>query len=216
MIEQPSLLRQGVRWFMGSVLPRRVFMTSASRRSGAIYITFDDGPHPEHTPRVLDALAEAGAKATFFVVGVEAEKYPDIVRRMSAEGHTVGDHSWSHTDIRTLSKATFLDELRRSSDLLSDLTGEPTRLYRPPNGKLGLSQFFTLLRRGYTIALWNVDSKDYDCASINEVQIKLDDWNVQPGDIVLLHDRMEHAHCSTAWVVERARSAMPHLSFKAL
>jgi len=198
------------------MVPKRAFITCASRRSAAIFITFDDGPHPEHTPRVLDALAAFGAKATFFVVGAEAERYPEIVRRMVIEGHSVGDHSWAHADIRRLSKARFLDDLRRSNDLLSGLTGQRTRLFRPPNGKLGLSQFITLLFHGYTIALWNVDSRDYACESLDSVKIKLHDWSMQAGDIVLLHDRMKHAHDSTSWILERAKAARPELQFKAL
>ena len=201
---------------MSTLLPSRAFLTKGKPQSGAIFITFDDGPHPEFTPRVLDVLAEAGAQATFFVVGAEAEKYPDIVRRMAAEGHSVGDHTWSHTDIRKLAKPIFLDELRRSSDLLSELTGQPKRLFRPPHGKLGVSQLLTLLRHGYSIALWNIDSRDYACDTHIEVQGTLSQWSVQPGDILLLHDRIDHVDRSTAWIVERARQAMPHLSFKGL
>lgn len=216
MVEQPNFIRQGARRLLSTLLPRRAFLTKGKPQSGAIFITFDDGPHPDYTPRLLDVLAETGAQATFFVVGAEAEKYPDIVRRMAAEGHSVGDHTWSHTDIRKLAKSNFLDELRRSSDLLSELTGQPKRLFRPPHGKLGVSQFLTLLRHGYTIALWNVDSRDYACESHIEVQGKLSHWQVQVGDILLLHDRLDHVHRSTAWVVERARNAMPQLLFKGL
>lgn len=211
-----SFHRQLIRKVLGVVLPKRLFLLRASALSDSIYLTLDDGPHAEHTPRVLDALAHAGAKGTFFVIGREAEQHPEIVRRMVAEGHSVGDHTWSHSDIRTLSSAALADELRRSSELLEDLTGQRTRLFRPPHGKLGVRDFWALLRRRYTIALWNIDPKDYACRSAEEVQEKLDSWRCKAGDIVLLHDNHAHTPASVAWIIGRARAAMPQLTFKAL
>lgn len=188
-------------------------MLNAQRASRAVFLTLDDGPHPEHTPRVLDRLAEANVRATFFVIGREAEKHPEIVHRMIAEGHSIGDHTWSHQDIRTLPKTQFLDELRRSSELLSSITGSPIRLFRPPYGKLGARQFIMLLRLGYTVTLWNIDTRDYLCRSELDVREQLNGWKMRSGDIVLLHDCMEHAPASIEWIIRQARLEAAHLSF---
>src|SRR5262245_55440479 len=99
-VETRSALRQLAREALGLLLPKHRFALRGRRCDGAIHWTFDDGPHPEHTPRVLDVLAESGASATFFVVGQQAEKYPELVRRIVHEGHAIGNHTWSHCDPR--------------------------------------------------------------------------------------------------------------------
>src|SRR5436305_246824 len=91
-----SWLRQVCRYGLAAMLPRRVYLTHGPRRGREMCLTFDDGPHPDLTPRLLDLLADLQVRATFFLIGQEAEKYPEIVRRIAAEGHTVGNHTYSH------------------------------------------------------------------------------------------------------------------------
>jgi peptidoglycan/xylan/chitin deacetylase (PgdA/CDA1 family) len=99
-------------------------------------LTFDDGPHPEVTPRVLDALAEAGQTATFFVIGRNAEQHPDLLRRIHAEGHAIGLHSHSHSRLFNLSSPGWVRrDLQANGAIISDSIGEPPpRLFRPPVG----------------------------------------------------------------------------------
>jgi peptidoglycan/xylan/chitin deacetylase (PgdA/CDA1 family) len=181
----------------------------------ALYLTFDDGPHPQNTPRLLDALSTAAARATFFVVGREAERHPKIVRRMVAEGHTIGDHTWSHSDIRKLAAREFLEELRRSREFLAELTGRPVQLFRPPYGFLGPRQLLTLLLQGYQVVLWNVDPKD--CADGRAgADSRLAAWKMRFGDIVLLHDDMPHAPYLAQSVIGRAKVELPGVRFASL
>src|SRR3954470_18425756 len=84
--------RQALRGLLAALLPSRLFLVRGRAGSGCVYLTFDDGPHPEYTPHLLDRLKEAGVCATFFVIGRVAERYPDVVRRIAAEGHVVANH----------------------------------------------------------------------------------------------------------------------------
>ena len=108
-----SCIRQTIRSGLSLVLPPRLPHTRGPRHSKSVCLTFDDGPHPEHTPRLLDRLAELNVPATFFLIGQEAEKYPDIVRRLVAEGHAIGNHTYSHPVRETLSARQAARKSRR-------------------------------------------------------------------------------------------------------
>jgi peptidoglycan/xylan/chitin deacetylase (PgdA/CDA1 family) len=155
--------------------------------TGAIYLTFDDGPHPEHTPRLLDALATHGAKATFFVVGKQCERYPEIVRRMAEEGHAIGNHTYSHLNAREASPSLYLAEVTRTNEIIESIVGRRSSLFRPPHGAINLQILWGLWRRNQTVVLWNVDPKDYS-ADLSTVCPWFHANPIQPGDIILLHD----------------------------
>jgi peptidoglycan/xylan/chitin deacetylase (PgdA/CDA1 family) len=160
---------------------------------GSVSLTFDDGPHPEHTPRLLDALALHRIAATFFVVGRLARQYPAIVRRIISEGHALGNHTFSHPAPERISTRQLLDEVRRTSVLLADTLGRETSLFRPPYGRLSGTKLWSLWRAGQTVVLWNADPKDYACRTSDDVR----DWfRARPlrcGDLVLLHDTVAFA-----------------------
>jgi peptidoglycan/xylan/chitin deacetylase (PgdA/CDA1 family)/glycosyltransferase involved in cell wall biosynthesis len=183
-----SVWRQAVRRGLAVALPRKMFLTGGPETGRQICLTFDDGPHPEHTPRLLDRLQQLHIKATFFVVGREALRHPDIVQRIADEGHRLGNHTWSHPDLRRLSPADFAEEVRRTSDLLAEFAGAPIRLFRPPLGKVTGRQMLKLWGLEQSIVLWNVDPKDYACLLANELRQKICNRTFQAGEIVLLHD----------------------------
>ena len=107
-----------------AVLSLLVIPVDAAETTKYVALTFDDGPSPRCTPRLLDGLAEYGARATFFVVGCQTVKDPDIVRRIAAEGHQVGNHSYDHPQLDSLTYAQALDDLQKNDDLLRELLGE--------------------------------------------------------------------------------------------
>jgi glycosyltransferase involved in cell wall biosynthesis/peptidoglycan/xylan/chitin deacetylase (PgdA/CDA1 family) len=187
--------RQLLRRAMSAALPRRLFLTRGPAAGASIALTFDDGPHPEHTARLLDILREHRASATFFVIGEQAKRYPNLVRRMAAEGHVVANHSYYNHPGAPESRSfkEWTDDIRRTSDLLADILGNPIRLFRPPHGKLTARGVWWLWRSGYTIALWNVDPKDYACASADEVRSWFAGHPFFAGDLVLMHDNHPHA-----------------------
>ncbi len=127
-----------------------------------IALTFDDGPDNQFTPLILDVLKERGVKATFFITGVQAEQFPDQVRRMVREGHAVASHGFTHRRSSTLSPDEIRAELTRNQALLQELAGGPLpRLFRPPYGSLDQQAADTVLAEGYLIILWTVDSLDW-------------------------------------------------------
>jgi glycosyltransferase involved in cell wall biosynthesis/peptidoglycan/xylan/chitin deacetylase (PgdA/CDA1 family) len=203
----PWRWRQMVRRSLRAVLPRRLFLVRGPRASGAVCLTFDDGPHPRHTPRLLDVLKDQGVTATFFVVGRLAERYPDLVRRIATEGHALGIHSFYHTNLNLFSARQVIDCTRRAQDLFHRLTGQaPVTLYRPPRGKVSARNLLALWRAGQTVVLWNVDPRDYACGSGAELRGWFERHPLAGGDVVLLHDRLPHAAEALPGLVESVRS----------
>jgi peptidoglycan/xylan/chitin deacetylase (PgdA/CDA1 family) len=188
---------------MSSTLPRRLFMTSGPKESRAVTLTFDDGPHPEHTPRLLDGLKAHDIRATFFLLGRQAERHPDIVRRIAAEGHDVGHHSYTHGDPETTSWSTLAGEARRAAQLMESLVGRSPHLFRPPHGKITAGKAFALWTLRQTIVLWNQDPKDFSCGSADALRAWFADRPLAGGDVILLHDVHPYAAEALDAMVDR-------------
>jgi peptidoglycan/xylan/chitin deacetylase (PgdA/CDA1 family) len=192
---------------LAATLPRSRFMVCAPRSSRAVCLTYDDGPHPEYTPRLLDVLATHGIRATFFVIGREAEKYPEIVRRAVVEGHEIGNHTWSHDEPRHVSAQQLAEELKRTNELLGAIVGKGIHLFRPPLGKLTLAKLRVAWHAEHRVVLWNTDWKDYACVRAAELESRAAAWNPTAGDVVLLHDNRPWAHAAVQTIVDRAQGA---------
>jgi peptidoglycan/xylan/chitin deacetylase (PgdA/CDA1 family) len=188
-----SLVRQTLRRGLAAVLPRRVYLTHGPARSRAVCLTFDDGPHPDLTPPLLDLLARLGVRATFFVIGQEVEKHPELVRRMAAEGHAVGNHSYSHPAREALTARAAAAEVAGGADAVARVLGRPPSLYRPPRGKVTAGDLWRLWRAGTTTVLWSTDPKDYAKAAAAEVRAWFRERPPAAGDLILLHDVCPHA-----------------------
>jgi peptidoglycan/xylan/chitin deacetylase (PgdA/CDA1 family) len=206
---KPESLRSRSRWRqlvrrVVALLPARLCVVRGPEK-GAVYLTFDDGPHPEYTGALLDVLKEQAAPATFFVVGQEAERHPDLVRRMSVEGHLVANHSWSHSDPARTSARQLLDEVRRTRQLLAGLLGEAPNLFRPPHGKLTAAKLWGLWRNRQTVVLWNTDTRDFACKTSDEFAAYFQTHPLRGGDVVLMHDNRPHATARLAAVIADAR-----------
>lgn len=153
-----------------------------------VALTFDDGPHPTHTPEVLDLLAAYGATATFFMCGLPAEAFPDLVKRVAAEGHTVAGHTWTHRSLLGRPRAELAEELDRTHELLEDLSGQSVRLFRPPWGRLDAMVERELAARSLTAVLWSTNSDDHATGRTADQigsQVLAQSF---PGAIALLHD----------------------------
>ena len=140
----------------------KIVFTRCEVAKPTIAITFDDGPHPDFTPRLLDTLKEMNIKATFFMVGRCVVTYPNIVKRMVDEGHEVANHSWSHPLLTSLGDAAVESQMRRTHDAIIKACGVTPTLYRPPYGGTRLSQRKRINELfGYTTILWDVDPLDW-------------------------------------------------------
>jgi peptidoglycan-N-acetylglucosamine deacetylase len=156
-----------------------------------IALTFDDGPDPQETPEILDILKQYNAKATFFVIGEQGHKYPELLNREVSEGHELANHSFSHRNLRHLSGKQIGQEISRSDDEIFSITGRHTRLFRPPGGYYNDLIVETAQQAGYTVILWTwyQDSRDWSKPGVPKI-IKRVISNAHPGDIVLFHDRI--------------------------
>ena len=149
-----------------------------------VAITFDDGPHPEYTPRLLDGLKERGVKATFFVTGENANANPEIIKRMSEEGHLIGNHTYSHIELTSSNRETYKQELIKTNAVIKEITGKDTIYVRPPYG-LWDKRFETELNM--FPVLWTVDPCDWCCNSDSCITQRVMK-DVKDGSIILLHD----------------------------
>ncbi|TSA30214.1 MAG: glycosyltransferase [Verrucomicrobiaceae bacterium] len=159
-----------------------------------VSLTFDDGPDPEWTPAILDILKAKGVKATFFVVGGEAERYPDIIRRIIAEGHEIGNHSFTHSNLAEEPASIVRLELNATQRLIESLTGRSTTLFRPPyNADSQPTDLEELVpieiaqSQGYLTVLENIDPRDWQKPGPEEL-LKLVKADRGKGNIILLHD----------------------------
>jgi len=153
-----------------------------------VALTFDDGPHPVHTPRLLDMLKRANVKATFYVVGSRVKLYPHIVARMVAEGHEIGNHTWNHPNLSKMSPDAVRRELNTSRDAIVAATGVKPRTMRPPYGALTPAQRTWIKGEyGYSTILWSVDPQDWkyrNTATVTNNVLK----SSGKGSLILLHD----------------------------
>jgi peptidoglycan/xylan/chitin deacetylase (PgdA/CDA1 family) len=153
-----------------------------------IAITFDDGPSPVLTPRLLDILKEKGVKATFFVVGENAQNHPDILARAVAEGHEIGNHSWSHPQLSKISEARLQEEISNTSDAIFKATGKKPALLRPPYGAVN-HHVRQVIQDQYRmkIIFWSVDPLDWKRPGATAVSQRIL-AGAKPGAIILSHD----------------------------
>jgi len=150
-------------------------------------ISFDDGPYPEFTPRILKALAAAGVQATFFAMGYNAHRHPELIRDILADGHEIGNHTWSHLDQTGLDGPAIRDQIVRGKDELEQLTGASLMGFRPPRGELTGYAQRVCAELGYDAYLWSLERGPSGTSTPAAVTAHLVQ-NVQPGDILDLHD----------------------------
>lgn len=166
------------------IFDRHFITCSVPTKEKIIYLTFDDGPIPEVTPDVLNILKVKKIKATFFSVGDNVKKHPDVFACLIAEGHAIGNHTFHHLNGWKTPPAEYLDDVNHCNELLN------TKLFRPPYGKFTLSQYF-LLRKKYKIILWSVLCGDYHAGISKEQCLSNVTEYTGLGSIVVFHDSLK-------------------------
>jgi peptidoglycan/xylan/chitin deacetylase (PgdA/CDA1 family) len=163
----------------------------ATKLRYVVALTFDDGPSAQYTPQVLDVLKDYGIHATFFVIGRNVMKYPDFVKREIKEGHTVGNHTWSHPVMAPLESKKQLDfEIARTDSAIFHAAGVHPTLFRPPHGWSTPWMVNTIEDMGYDVINWTVDPDDWKHPKANVI-IKRVDHALGKSAILLLHDGLE-------------------------
>lgn len=145
----------------------------APARPGEIALTFDDGPNPAWTPRLLELLARHDVKATFFLVGRFASEQSVLVRYIANGGHAIGNHSWTHPNLARTPAARVREELRNTRDVLEQITGKPAKLFRPPYGARRPFVLRTARALGMTPVMWNVMTNDWEESSPERIAERL-------------------------------------------
>ena len=194
-------------WLILSVLPILVFLVLACSRiqwnfflkgihsgnstQNKIALTFDDGPHPVYTPQVLDFLDKHSIKATFFCIGKNVKQYPYLVERIIKEGHTIGNHSFSHSNfIDFKNKNGWLKEIEATDLEIQKITGQKPRFFRPPFGVTTPHLARAIKKTQHLVIGWNVRSFDTRNLPAEKIVRKISP-KIQAGSIILLHDRHE-------------------------
>ena len=162
-------------------------ITKAPGNGKRVALTFDDGPNPDATPLVLDALRERGVKATFFILGRHADRWPDLVRRVADEGHAIGNHGWFHRKLHFKSPAYVRDDLTRGSKSIEAACGVHPGLFRAPHGfrspwVTGIARSLGQRTVGWSLGVWDSDRPGVDVIVDRTVN------GARPGSILLLHD----------------------------
>ncbi len=146
-----------------------------------VYLTFDDGPHPQITPWVMDKLEEFGAKGTFFIVGENAEKYPNVLNEIANRGHSIGNHTQHHLKGWGVSATAYLKDIELGNKMLPE-----KRLFRPPHGRINFKAIKQL--KDYEIVMWDVLSRDYNPRLDVLQSLKRIKYLTTKGSIAVFHD----------------------------
>ncbi|MFS0724776.1 polysaccharide deacetylase family protein [Paenibacillus sp. 1P07SE] len=158
----------------------------AASGSKQVALTFDDGPDTRYTPQVLEILQQYGVQASFFVVGTQIEKYPDVLKQIHDEGHTIGSHTYGHANLTKLEGPALLDEIEKGDALIQEVLGESSRYFRAPYGAVSDPLRAVLQETGRELVGWTVDTRDWAGTAPEEIlQIVKD--TVKPGGIILMH-----------------------------
>ena len=185
LIEQPS---KWLRW----IYPKALWRINPEEH--AVYLTFDDGPIPESTPFILDTLKEYGAKATFFMVGENVKRHPELYQRIIDEGHQVGNHTYNHMGSLWHYIITYYNNVEKANELIH------SHLFRPPHGWMWIGAY-NMLRRKYKIVMWDLVTRDYSHL-LNAFDVLR---NVvlysRNGSIITFHDSLKS--------IEKLRYALP-------
>lgn len=152
-----------------------------------IALTFDDGPHPENTAKVLDILAKYKAKATFFILGANAEKYPDLVQRSFKEGHELANHTYTHPYKASVTELQ--DEIQQTNEMIYSITGFLPTLFRPVGGNYNEQMINAVVDDGYKVVMWSwhQDTQDWKEPGVDKIVNKVLK-GTKPGDVILFHD----------------------------
>ena len=162
-------------------------MWEIETKEKVVALTFDDGPHPKYTAEILDILAKHNAKATFFVVGENAEKNPELILRQYNEGHEIANHTFTHPLKTTLPKLEI--ELKQTDDLIFSITGNHPKLFRPVEGQYTDEMIQNVVKKGYQVVMWSwhQDTEDWKSPGVHRIE-KTVLKGVEPGNIILFHD----------------------------
>lgn len=185
LIEQPA---KWLRW----IYPKALWRMSPKKK--VVYITFDDGPIPEATTFILETLRERGIKATFFMVGENAFRYPELLEAVRKDGHSIGNHTYNHLGGLDRSTVAYMKNVRKANDVLH------SKLFRPPHGWMRISHYLWL-KRYYRIVMWDLVTRDYSCRLNAQDIVNNIKKYTRNGSIITFHDSLKS--------IDKLKTALP-------
>ncbi len=188
ILEQPTAI-------LSKIYPKGIFRKNPEDHS--VYLTFDDGPIPEVTPWVLDILDQYGIKATFFMVGDNATKYPHLLEEVRRRGHGIGNHTYNHLSGARHRPWTYLANIKKANDILH------TNLFRPPHGWIGMVQYRVLRYVGIKVVMWDVVTRDYSRLLTAEDVVNNVKRYTRNGSIITFHDSLKS--------IDKLKHALPEI-----
>jgi peptidoglycan/xylan/chitin deacetylase (PgdA/CDA1 family) len=201
-------------WCVPAAAPVAPFVAAALRiprrleLPAGIAITFDDGPHPDGTPAVLRELERAGARATFFLVGEQVERWPSLAAEIAAAGHEIAIHGHRHTLLLRRSPRALRADFERAADVIAEATGAKPLVYRPPYGVFSAPALLLVRRLGWRPLLWSRWGRDWEARATPEQIAARATRDLAAGDVVLLHDA-DHYSSAGSW--RRTAAALPSI-----
>jgi peptidoglycan-N-acetylglucosamine deacetylase len=177
------------------LFPSVLFTTTVS----GIHLTFDDGPHPVATPAVLKILKARDIRSTFFLLGQNVRQYPEIAQQIVAEGHQIGNHSYTHTNLFFKNEQFVQKEIIRTEEVFASILGKHSQYFRPPYGYFNIKILNLLKKRGSTCVLWCANSKDFSPKKHSGIERRIV-RQTGNGSILLFHDNMHTAQTVTNYL----------------
>ena len=183
-------------WIKTNWIIKKIFSNytwDVSNTGNTIYLTFDDGPIPEITTWVLEELKKYALKATFFCIGENIAKHPEIFKKVISEGHAIGNHTFNHLNGWKTPTEIYIENIKLCEEVIEKTTNYNSRskLFRPPYGKLKTAQARAIEKLGYKIIMWDVLSADFDTTLSKEKCLDNVLSNVKPGSIIVFHDSVK-------------------------
>ena len=169
------------------------FVFGRIKELNGIVLTFDDGPHPVHTPRILDILKKRNIQVVFFVTGSELAKFPALGEKIVADGHLLGNHVYDHMGVDECTFREYQLSIEKADNLINNIDSlEKAKLFRPPYSKISIKLLFFILFSKYTLFNWTIDSLDSFIHSKEELLDYCQKLSIVNGDILLFHEDYEH------------------------
>jgi peptidoglycan/xylan/chitin deacetylase (PgdA/CDA1 family) len=180
------MFKHTIPFFLPLIIPALTWKVQTNDKS--VYLTFDDGPHPEITPWVLEQLSLFNAKATFFCVGANVTRYSETYRRILDHGHAVGNHTYNHLSGWSHSQNAYLSNIDACANVVK------SNLFRPPYGRVVPWQINTIKQRGYQIVMWDILTRDFESDLDIQHALAATVKNTKPGSIIVFHDSEKASH----------------------
>ena len=174
-------------FFDQAILTRRETIYRVPTKRKIVALTFDDGPSPEWTPRILSELKKASIKATFFMTGRHVDQYPEIAKQVAHEGHEIENHGYAHNVVIYYREEELEEEIKYTEYLIKNVTGQTTKYFRPPKAWLGPKSKQKIKQMGYEAVLWSLNSKDWVAFDARRI-VRFISKRIKNGDILLFHD----------------------------